>query len=288
MLPERIRIQVEDALNARIDEVSRVGGGCISPAGRVETSRGDRFFLKWSDGSAPEGLFIAEAESLYWLESTGTVRVPAVIHTGAEWLLLEWLEPGRKSDAMMAELGRRLADLHTPRESWSSPRPMNFIGSLPQSNQPARDWPSFWRERRLRPQLELACRSGHFSDAHRRAFDALFDRLAELLAPGDEEGPSLLHGDLWNGNVHAMATGEAALVDPSCYVGHREVDLSMADLFGGFGTAFRAAYEDAWPLLPGYHEQRRPIYQLYYLLVHVNLFGAGYVAQTLDTLRSVQ
>jgi len=132
------------------------------------------------------------------------------------------------------------------------------------------------------PQLERAYAGGYFAGPERRRFDRLLERLEEWLAPVAEEGPSLLHGDLWSGNVHVLASGEAALVDPSCYRGHREVDLAMTELFGGFGGGFRAAYEEAWPLLPGYAESRRAVYQLYYLLVHVNLFGDAYVNRTLS------
>ncbi len=109
-----------------------------------------------------------------------------------------------------------------------------------------------------------------------RAFRRLCAAMPDTLAAGDADGPSLLHGDLWGGNVHVMADGAAALIDPSTYYGHREVDLAMAGLFGGFPHEFFDAYEEAWPLEPGYDNERRDLYQLYYLLVHVNLFGAGY------------
>ncbi|HEX8242728.1 MAG TPA: fructosamine kinase family protein, partial [Longimicrobium sp.] len=107
-----------------------------------------------------------------------------------------------------------------------------------------------------------------------------------LLAGAEGAGPSLLHGDLWSGNV-LSAAGDPALIDPAVYRGHREADLAMAELFGGFDARFHAAYAEAWPLQPGYREARRGIYQLYYLLVHVTLFGGGYTAQTLSTLRRV-
>jgi fructosamine-3-kinase len=161
----------------------------------------------------------------------------------------------------------------------------NFIGSLPQANSACVRWPQFWAEQRLFPQWERARRSGHFDAADGRAFRRLLARLDDLLAPGDADGPSLLHGDLWGGNVHVISGGEAALIDPSTYHGHREVDLAMAELFGGFGASFLPAYREAWPLAPGYDEARRALYQLYYVLVHVNLFGAGYVAGTRRVLR---
>ena len=159
----------------------------------------------------------------------------------------------------------------------------NFIGSLPQDNRPAATWAGFWAERRFRPQLEMARAAGREAGPSTE-WEMLFDRLPELLAPAEDDRPSLLHGDLWGGNVHSAA-GEPALIDPAVYRGHREADLAMAELFGGFDARFHAAYAEAWPLLPGYREARRAIYQLYYLLVHVNLFGGGYGARTAATLR---
>ena len=119
--------------------------------------------------------------------------------------------------------------------------------------------------------------AGHFDGRDRGRFDRLLDGLGERIGVADGEGPSPLHGDLWGGNVHVAAEGPPAVIDPSAYHGHREVDLAMAELFGGFDPGFRDAYEEAWPLEPGYVPVRRAVYQLYYLLVHVNLFGAGYV-----------
>ena len=120
-----------------------------------------------------------------------------------------------------------------------------------------------------------------------RDWEILLARLPQVLAPAEEDGPSLLHGDLWGGNILAIGAGEPALIDPSVYRGHREVDLAMSELFGGFDREFYDTYDTLRPLRPGYRELRRGIYQLYYLLVHVNLFGDGYVAHTGATLRSV-
>jgi fructosamine-3-kinase len=158
----------------------------------------------------------------------------------------------------------------------------NFIGPLAQENGPAASWAEFWRTRRLQPQLEMARRAGRMP-GRAAEWDRLMDRLPELLASAEADGPSLLHGDLWGGNVLAAVEGPA-LIDPAVYRGHREADLAMTELFGGFGADFRAAYQEAWPLQPGY-PARRAVYQLWYLLVHVNLFGGGYGAQTEGVLR---
>ncbi|MDX1674517.1 MAG: fructosamine kinase family protein, partial [Longimicrobiales bacterium] len=201
------------------------------------------------------------------------------------WLLLEWLEPGSGGPGAWRRLGAELAALHRHGDDRFGADADNFIGSLPQANGRTDSWPDFWRDRRLEPQLRQAVDRGLMDDGDRRRFDALFDRLEEILAVGSEEGPSLLHGDLWSGNVHMTDDG-AAVIDPSVYHGHREVDLAMAELFGGFERGFFEAYDDGWPRTAGYAPTRRAVYQLYYLLVHVNLFGSGYVGRTRSALAS--
>ncbi|HEX6133630.1 MAG TPA: fructosamine kinase family protein [Longimicrobiales bacterium] len=275
-LPDAVREAAEHRLGVRIAGAAPVGGGCISAAWRVQLEDGSRLFLKTAPANAPDGMLLEEALSLRRLADTGTVRVPAVRAAAAHWLALEWLEPSRGSREAWAGLGRALARLHrhgAPQYGWES---TNCIGPLPQANDWLTDWPSFWRERRLEPLLRRgAARLGR--ETVSRA-GRMLERLEERLGGAAGDGPSLLHGDLWNGNVH-FTGGGAALIDPSSYYGHREVDLAMAALFGGFAPEFFSAYAAEWPLLPG-SELRRPLYQLYYLLVHVNLFGGGYIAQT--------
>jgi protein-ribulosamine 3-kinase len=294
-LPPAIAAEVEATLTARggalrrIKRVSAVGGGCISPTARIEVDEDDAFFLKWSSESLPPGMLEAEARALAMLASARAVRVPAVVGSGGppgpEWLLLEWLEPGAARAGTWERLGEALAELHRHRGEWFGAVPDNFIGSLPQSNPPSEDWAGFWATERLAPQVRAATDSGLLDGSDHERFRTLFTRLGDLLAVALDEGPSLLHGDLWGGNVHILADGSPAVVDPSTYYGHREVDLAMAALFGGFGAGFREAYQATWPLTPGYEPTRRAVYQLYYLLVHVNLFGAGYVRGTRRALR---
>lgn len=257
-----------------------VGGGCISPAARVEGPTGYVAFLKWTDGHTPPGLFAAEADGLRALRAAGALPVPEVLGVAADrWLLLAWLEPAHADAAAWAAFGAGLAALHRSADGgWGWSRD-NFIGPLPQANPPAESWPRFWRERRLAPQLERALERGQLTGGDERRLRALMAALPERLgAAAAADGPSLLHGDLWSGNAHTCTAG-VALVDPAAYRGHREVDLAMAHLFGGFPGPFWEAYENAWPLQPG-AAARRPIYQIYYLLVHVNLFGGGYVDRT--------
>jgi fructosamine-3-kinase len=198
--------------------------------------------------------------------------------------VLENIAPGPRRPDFDEQLGRALAALHRFGSPGFGLDHDNFIGRLPQSNTPASTWVDFYRERRLEPQLRLARESGLCSSAMARGFDRLFSVLAERVGP--VEPPARLHGDLWGGNLIVDETGAGCLIDPAAYGGHREVDLAMMRLFGGFGPAVFAAYHEAWPLQPD-HEERVPLYQLYFLMVHVNLFGGSYLAQTEQALRAV-
>ena len=281
-LPAELREEVEAALGP-IRAIQPVGGGCINTSARLEL-RGGPVFLKYN-GGAPERMFAVEAAGLDALRDAAPgLRVPGVLGWRGRWLALEWLEPGRGGAETDERLGRGLAALHSVvRERWGWEE-NGYIGSLPQANAAAVGWADFWWRRRLEPQLRLAERDGARPGAP-EDWERLAERLPDLLAAGEEEGPSLLHGDLWSGNVLALSGGEAALVDPAAYLGHREVDLAMAELFGGFGARFHEAYRESLPLRPGYQECRRHLYQLYYLLVHVNLFGGSYHSQTTAVLR---
>jgi fructosamine-3-kinase len=259
-----------------------VSGGCISPSFRTELEGGGVVFVKTAPEGAGPDVLAEEARSLDRLAEAGAVRVPRVLGRGEGWLALEWLEPRTGTSGDWALLGRRLARLHgvrAPAPGWPVD---NYIGPLPQENGPAGSWAEFWARRRLAPQLELA--GSRVAGRTRELFDRLLDELDDRLAGLDADGFSLLHGDLWNGNVHMTSEGPA-LVDPSSWFGHREVDLAMADLFGGFPREFREAYDAEWPALPG-AAARRPVYQLYYLLVHVNLFGHAYLAGTERALQA--
>jgi fructosamine-3-kinase len=253
-----------------------VGGGCIHRALVIEDGS-RRYFVKMN-GEAAAPMFGAEADGLAAIAATGAIRVPAVICSGVErgdaFLVLEHLEMGGRPDP--AALGRSLARMHRaagPRYGW--PRD-NYIGATPQSNGMYDDWPRFYAERRLRPQLELARGNG----ASRRLHDEgmrLMEHVAAFFA-GYHPEPSLLHGDLWGGNASYLADHTPVIFDPAVYWGDREADLAMTELFGGFGAGFYAAYDEAWPRDPGY-ETRRTLYNLYHVLNHFNLFGGGYGSQ---------
>ena len=284
-----IGLDSADVLGAR-----PVGGGCINQGTALRTTRGD-FFLKWNR-QADHRFFGVESEGLAALAASGSVRVPSVIAASGPgdevaWLLLEWIEEGRPGRTGWMRLGRELAKLHRDpgpggpdaRFGWSGD---NLIGSLPQPNGWSDDWAGFWAERRVRPLVRELRDRGALSAAQANIVEVAAERAGELLGPAAAaDGPSLLHGDLWSGNVLFARDGAPVLIDPAVYVGHREVDLAMADLFGGFSGAFREDYEDAWPLQPG-HLRRRPVYQLYPLLVHARLFGGGYAASAAAAARA--
>ncbi len=295
---------VADAIRPHVGAVRSaepVGGGCIVHATRVEAG-GATYFLKWSEDEAGR-TFEAEAAGLRALrdaarnEAGSPLLVPEVlaaenaVHLRPGFLLMAWIEPGRKDAGFWQRFGEGLAALHrhtAPNGRYGFGRD-NFIGRLRQPNAWHDRWPDFFGSRRLEPQIEMAREQARWNAAWSRPADRLLGRLGDLLPAAPPA--SVLHGDLWSGNVLAAsepvpapAGSRAALIDPAVYVGHRETDLALTELFGGFGRPFYDAYRTAWPLEPGY-EERRAVYNLYHLLNHLNHFGAGYAAGVERTLR---
>jgi len=253
-----------------------VGGGDINEAYRVTLADGRAAFVKTRAATIP-GEYAAEAAGLRWLAEPGFVRTPAVLEQDEAYLALEWVERGALSEEGAEELGRDLAHTHLAgAERFGAPPGVpeeTGFGSLRLPNGPAADWPSFYAEQRLQPLLAKARERGAISAAGAGAVERVCERLDELCGP--PEAPSRLHGDLWSGNVMAGADGRAWLIDPSCYGGHREVDLVMLRLFGAPSNRIFDAYEEAAPLAAGWRE-RIELYQLAPLLVHAVLFGGSY------------
>lgn len=263
---------------AGVVRASPLAGGDINAAFELELGDGRRLFVK-TNANAPKGMFSAEARGLAWLAQARALRVPEVVavsgDTEPSFLVLELLESAPRRRGFDEELGRSLAALHRATPGAFGLEQANFIGSLPQSNAAHARWSEFFRSERLEPQLERARASGRASSAMQRGFERLFARLAELVGP--EEPPARLHGDLWSGNLHVDELGAPCLIDPAAYGGHREMDLAMMRLFGGFSERVFAAYAEAFPLAEGAVE-RVPLCQLYPLMVHVNLFGGSYAS----------
>jgi len=279
---------LERAADARIDAESLqpIGGGSINRALRLDTAT-TPLFVKLNSASSL-AMFEAEAAGLGALANADALRVPRVVAVGASsahaYLALEWLDLAAASSSTQRKLGRGLAILHrstSARYGWHRD---NTIGSTPQRNTETRDWAAFFGEHRLEFQLELATANGLPRNA-RRGMTALIDDLDVLIGQHDAVA-SLVHGDLWGGNWGATSAGEPVLFDPAVHYGDREVDLAMTRLFGGFDRAFYEAYEEEWPLCEGW-QRRVTVYNLYHLLNHYNLFGAGYLASVRESLRTL-
>jgi fructosamine-3-kinase len=276
---------VERALGGTIRDARSVSGGDINDAYRVTLGDGRVIFVKAND-RADSAMFPAEARGLTWLAEGRALRIPAVLcvsEVGAEhpFLALEYLASAPRVRDFDERLGRGLALLHRSGAPAFGLHFDNFIGRLPQSNSTRGTWAEFYREERLLPQLELARKARRATARMERGFERLLGRLDELVGP--DEPPARLHGDLWGGNLHVDERGEPCLIDPAPYGGHREVDLAMMRLFGGFSSRTFAAYAEAHPLADG-HEDRVELYQLYFLMVHVNLFGGSYAASVESAL----
>ena len=272
---------IERVAGAGVTIVSErpISGGCIADGRRVELSNGGSYFLKRSAGLPPQ-MFVAEAVGLEALGECAGPRVPrvAAVHAAdhGSFILMEWIEQGSRRPGFAREFGTQLAALHrTRRVGRFGFDTDNFIGSTPQPNGWMESWHDFFRERRVGFQTRLARDRGVIDQTLAEHIDAILARLEDLLpAP---EHPSLLHGDLWGGNYLVDERGAPVLIDPAVWYGHREADLAMTELFGGFPSEFYQAYRDSWPLPDGYSE-RAPLYNLYHLLNHANIFGRGYVS----------
>jgi fructosamine-3-kinase len=284
LLSAPLRAAIEAALGGPITEIHSVAGGDINDAWAVRCGA-TQAFVKTRHGAEPD-TFTVEARGLQWLAEAGALRIPKVLAVSEDppLLVLELVTPGRPANGFDEALGRGLAALHRAAPpSFGLPYD-NFIARLRQDNTPSEHWPEFYWARRLEPMLRRAERAGLGDAALRRDLERLAARLPERCGPA--EPPARLHGDLWAGNLLVDEAGAPVLIDPAVYGGHRELDLAMMRLFGGFGPRVFEAYAEVWPLAPGW-EDRVPLYQLYPLLVHVSLFGASYLGGVRQALRRV-
>ncbi len=266
----------ENFLGASIVSSRTVGGGSICDSRLLRTDKGN-YFLKMSNSPQASAMFEAEAKGLEMLAATKSLKIPEVIFYSSEdnvsFLLMEYIEQGVPTATFWKEFGYGLAELHRESNPFFGLDSDSFIGSLPQRNTPKDNWVDFFILERIQPQIDLAVnRSAIDKDAISK-FEKLYIILPEIFP---EEKPALIHGDLWNGNFIVTSQGMPAIFDPSVSFAYREMDLAMSMLFGGFDQKFYNAYNEAFPLQNGF-ENRVEIYQLYYLMVHVNLFGGSYL-----------
>lgn len=284
MLPAKITSYLKNELNIDVRNTRSVSGGSINRAVKVSSGESE-LFLKWN-GSAPDYFFDKEAEGLKLLKSAGTkLRIPEVIASENPasgrpgFLLMEYIDEGHGGDSFA--FGAELAVLHQTHSGQFGLDSDNYIGSLPQSNRRHTEWTTFFKEERINPQLKMAIDSKKMDSGILNHWERLASKLDDLLPPAK---PSLIHGDLWGGNYLFDSNGAAALIDPAVYFGHPEMDLAFSKMFGGFSADFYDGYQSVTKIEAEFSE-RIPVYNLYPLLVHVNLFGAGYTRRAEQLLK---
>ena len=287
---DRFLASVAAALESDVLRRQRLGGGDVADSSQLELADGRVVFAK-THAAAPPGCFTTEAAGLEWMRATGAVAVPRVLAVsdggdpegaGPEgaaaevpnFLVLEWIEEGRPTAATEAELGRALAAMHAGGTQCFGRPDRRTTGSRGLPNEPCDTWAEFYATQRLLPLARLARDCGALPEGVIGRLERLAARLDAVGGP--PEPPALLHGDLWAGNRLVDIAGRSWLIDPACHGGHREFDLAMMRLFGGYGEACFASYADRSPLAPGWQD-RIALHQVAPLVVHAIKFGGGYV-----------
>lgn len=273
-----------------IANTERISGGDINKAYGLTLNNGQHIFMKANQKENAD-FFTAEAAGLSVINSTGVIGTPEILCTGTDegedvgysFLLLKFIKSANPKPDYWETFAQNLSDMHKASTSKILEDNSfgffqdNFVGARAQKNTPSSSWISFFRDYRLAPQFKDADK--YFSDSDRAQITKLLDHLDDFLI--EPEKPSLLHGDLWSGNVMCGPDGNAMLIDPAVYIGHAEADLAMTELFGGFPKSFYQEYKKQNPLEPGY-ENRRDLYNLYQLLNHLNIFGSSYLGPVLS------
>src|SRR5215204_2632336 len=268
-----------------VDRYEQVHGGDINSSYCLFTPTG-KYFLKVNEKSSYPLMFVREASGLDKLRDFCTLKIPQVIKHGScndqQYLLLEWLEKGAPKKDMWENFGKGLAMMHKQPQEYFGLNEDNYIGNLKQNNDPHNEWYSFYTECRIKLLVKKLFDAGDFSGTDIRDADIFCNNLRIILPI---EPPSLLHGDLWAGNYMISSSGYAAIFDPAVYCGHREMDIGMTKLFGGFDQLFYEVYNENYPLEKGW-EKRLQISQLYPLLVHAVLFGGHYISSVKNILKT--
>jgi len=283
---EKIKAKIEEKLGEKILSMTSLSGGCISNAYRITTQDKTNYFLKYNSAVSND-MFMKEANGLKEMVKANAIRIPKVFSYEKDYILLEHIPTGNKNKKFFEDFGRSFAVMHKFNSEYYGFYENNYIGSNPQPNIPdnneKNDWVSFYFNKRILFQLQLAEKLGNATEELRKGISKLENKIQEIIGPSNEK-PSLLHGDLWSGNYMIDEDGSAVLIDPAVYYGNREADLGMTKLFGGFASEFYKGYYEAFPPGDGY-EYRENIYKLYHVLNHLNLFGSGYYSQALSLIK---
>jgi len=284
MLIQETLIYIEEKLAVKTFNFAPVSGDSINRAYCIETTDG-KYFIKLNGKNKYPGMFEAEAQGLNLIANTNTIKTPEVILQDSvdneSFLLLGWIDARRPTAKTSAKLGEQLAAMHRQSAELFGLDADNYMGSLTQSNKRHKTWAAFFAEERLQPMVKIADEKGLLVNKDIAGFEQLYKNLPGLFT---EERSSLIHGDLWGGNYVISADEQPYLIDPTVSYGHRELDIAMTTLFGGFSNEFYTAYNEAFPLAKTW-QQRIDLWNLYPLLVHLNLFGESYLAQVRDCLR---
>jgi protein-ribulosamine 3-kinase len=278
---------LEKAINCSISSIQyeAIGGGSINSTYRLTVDKQTRFFCKLNEAAAFPGLFDNERKGLELLRAQQIFKIPAVIameNTGStQVLILEWINQEITTTQCWKSFGEKLAALHQRSSTFFGLEYDNYMGALPQSNQPSGTWIDFFIRRRLAPQVKLGIEKHVLEKEDVGHFGRLYKKIAEAFP---SEPPSLVHGDLWSGNFLCDSLQQPVLIDPAVYFGHRAVDMGMTTLFGGFDRKFYEAYHYHSPL-PSNHKEQWAVCNLYPLLIHLNLFGTGYRKSIREIIR---
>jgi len=286
-LQQNILFLLEKESSQKISEIrfTSIGGGSINRTYKIIINKTEQFFCKTNSASKFPLLFQKEKHGLQLLVEQNIIRTPAIIACeeigGEQILILKWIEQGLKTKKFWQIFGEQLAKLHRVTNKSFGLDEDNYMGALPQLNSLSNNWVDFFIHQRLEPQIKMAVDNHLLDPNHVIQFKKLYKFLPDIFP---EEQSSLLHGDLWSGNFLCDENSYPVLIDPAVYFGDRNIDLAMTTLFGGFDNTFYEAYDYHFPLSQN-HREIWEICNLYPLLIHLNLFGKGYLHDILNTLQ---
>jgi len=268
-------LSCQSGVKIHINYAEKISGGDINETYKLSTDDGS-LFLKMNDAHNYPDMFLRELNGLNILRSTNAINVPRPLATGTVgnkgFLVTEFMEKGGVTPDFWENFGASLSRVHRQTQTYYGFPETNYIGTLKQYNTPYSSWPVFYAFNRLQPLTRAAYDQQVMDKGMVVQMEQLWKQLPAMFP---DEKPALLHGDLWSGNFMVGKDGRACVYDPAVYYGHREMDLAMTRLFGGFDTRFYFSYQTMYPLAEGW-QSRIGVCQLYPLMVHLLLFGGSY------------